>query len=173
MRKTVAAVLGVVAVATVVTTAYAMTVTYSPETGGWSGKGDVQTAFGWNNKLMQQNHNSITFEYEALTEVSFECEWWTGPAHNKSYHSNTFSETYGVSGAVGNQDRPTGQWTGWFLSPVSGDEGDAEASAQCPGNDGGGGDNSGVKTIIEGTIVTTPLGGGLYAVFNGDRRLLQ
>ena len=32
---------------------------------GWVGKGEVQSAYGWNNKAMQNNVGGVTFVYEA------------------------------------------------------------------------------------------------------------
>src|SRR5918999_3996182 len=57
------------------TTAYAA-VTFDPTTGqGFVGKGDVQLAFGWNNKQLQTNAAGVSFEFEsvAVTEVSWVC----------------------------------------------------------------------------------------------------
>lgn len=46
-------------------------VTFDPATGtGFIGKGDVQTALGWNNKALQtaEANGGIAFTYKAVTE---------------------------------------------------------------------------------------------------------
>jgi hypothetical protein len=165
-------ILAAAGIALATTTAFAI-VSFDPATGtGWVGKGDVQTAFGWNNAAMQQRHTQITFEYDNLTQHTFECEWWTGPARNRQYHSTTTTETTGVQGVLASDSRRTGQWTGWHLTGYVTSGGSGNFTPDCNGNGEGDG-NSGEKTLIEGSLTSTPLGGGLYAVYNGDRRALQ
>jgi len=38
-----------------------ISVSYFPETGGFVGKGDVQTALGWNNAQLQTNASAVKF----------------------------------------------------------------------------------------------------------------
>jgi hypothetical protein len=55
--------------------AYA-TITFDGVTGvGFVGKGDVQYTFGWNNKGLQDNADSVKFQATStdVTEVSWEC----------------------------------------------------------------------------------------------------
>lgn len=158
----------IAAIAVTASAAYAI-VTYNPATGGWAGKGDVQTAFGWNNKVMQNNHQAITFEYDATVGYSFECEWYTGPDHNRTYHLQEKTVTFGVAGTIADTDRKTGQWTGWFLGAIVGDVGEATepVDSDC------GAEGNGMKSIVEGSVQPLSSGGGLFAVFTGDRRQIQ
>ena len=49
-------------------------VTFDPETGeGFVGKGDVQLAFNWNNKQLQQNATGVSFTYEETASYTFVC----------------------------------------------------------------------------------------------------
>jgi len=45
---------------------------------GFVGKGEVQTAFGWNNKAVQTNADAVNFQVETVTENSWVCSR-TGP----------------------------------------------------------------------------------------------
>ena len=40
---------------------------------GFVGKGEVQTAFGWNNKVVQTNAGGVDFQVEMVTENSWVC----------------------------------------------------------------------------------------------------
>lgn len=134
------------------------------------GKGEVQELLGFNNKQMQDAHDSVSFVYVAETEVSFACEWWTGPQHNRSYHTNTKVVTTGVDAAVASASRKTGQWTGWNLLaglPTGGSAGSAVVSdADC------GAEGNGMKSVVEGSVEVGETAGGLYAVYDGARYLL-
>jgi hypothetical protein len=166
-----AVVLSTAAIVLAATSAFA-TVIFDPASGtGWVGKGDVQMAYGWNNKTMQANHTAITFEYDATTHYEWVCEWTTNEGKKgEKTHSQARTTTVGVAGQVGNRDRMTGQWTGWFLtgytSSAAGSSEDFEPT--CPGNDEGDG-GSGEKTVVEGSLVATPMGQGLYVAFSGVR----
>jgi hypothetical protein len=173
MRKSVAAVLGVVAVAAVVTTAYAAVI-FDPASGtGWVGKGDVQSPFGLNNKGMQAVHTAVTFEYDDTTLYTWACEWHTGPDHNIKHHEQDRKRTRGVQGVVGSDSRKTGQWTGWHLTGFDSSNGDGgDFTPDCPGNEEGGG-SSGAKVVVAGSLQSSSNGGGLFAVLNGVRHQIQ
>jgi hypothetical protein len=58
----------------VVTAGAAFGYTLDPATGtGFVGKGEVQTAFGWNNNQLQQRADTVSFEVEKVTENSWVC----------------------------------------------------------------------------------------------------
>ena len=132
------------------------------------GKGEVQELLGVNNATMQQLHTSVVFEYDVMTEVSFACEWWTGPQRNRTYHTNTKTETVAITAEVASTSRKTGQWTGWTLThglPTAG--GAVEVTdADC------GAEGNGMKSVVEGSVITGATTGGLYAVVEGQRYLL-
>ena len=136
---------------------------------GWVGKGDVQTAFAWNNKVMQDRHTQVSFQYDNSVTYTFACEWTTGEGtRGEKQHVQTKTVTTGVQAAVGSLDRKTGQWTGWFLSGIP--SGGAVAEPDCSGNEAGDG-FSGEKTVVEGSLVILSQGGGLYAVFRRNNWL--
>jgi hypothetical protein len=69
---------GVVAALTVAGSA-AATVTFNRYGTGFVGKGDVQTAFGWNNAQFQRNASGITFTYaNDLIEAQTCWQWQNG-----------------------------------------------------------------------------------------------
>jgi hypothetical protein len=58
------------------TTAFA-DVTFNSQSGmGFVGKGDVQSAFGWNNAELQQNYTNVTFTF--MTEVTYSATCTSG-----------------------------------------------------------------------------------------------
>jgi hypothetical protein len=107
------------ALAAVATVAMA-TVIFNTDGTGWVGKGDVQTAFAWNNSAMQKKHTSISFEFEDTAGWTAICTWTTGPdnpnANENGQQTHTIKRTRtGLMDAVLSTDRKTGQYTGWTL----------------------------------------------------------
>jgi len=168
------AVLSLAAVASFATAAYAA-VTFDTNTGmGWVGKGDVQTVFGWANRTMQANHTQVTFEYEQTAVYGFDCEWYTG-SRNVRRHEISVTRAFQVGASILSDSRRTGQWTGWHLNGFSSGAPGAlpdESTLSCNGNPEGDG-YSGEKTVVAGSVELQSASGGLYAVFGGDKRLLQ
>ena len=149
-------------------------VEWTPESGGFVGKGDVQSAFGWNGPGMTANAEAITFVYETTGGFSFECEWWTGPTHNRTYHTNTKTLELDVNAVVTGTRRLNGQaavFTGWNLDAI----GEIDAIDGGPVDSDCGAEGNGMKSIVPGSIesLSGSGAGALYAVFNGERRLLQ
>ena len=144
---------------------------WTPESGGFVGKGDVQSAFGWNNAGMQANSPAVTFVYEATGGYSFECEWWTGPDHNRRHHTNTKTAEMDVNAVITGTRRTTGQFTGWNLDPL----GDVAAAVDYPSDSDCGAVGNEMKSIVPGSIepLSESSGGALYAVHNGVRQLLK
>ena len=140
--------------------------TASAYTPTFVGKGEVQEAFGWNNHTMQANHTAVGFVYESTTVYTFECEWWTGPARNRTYHSNTKTVTTGVDEAVASLSRKTGQWTGWSIVLPEASAAVEPTDADC------GSEGNGMKSIVDGSVRAASGGGGLYAVYGEHRHLL-
>jgi len=135
---------------------------------GFVGKGEVQTAFNWNNKVLQQNASGVSFSYNTTDTYDAVCTWVTGEGtrgertHNISHTSSTQ-----VSSAVAYDARVRNQITGFTLKgfgattetgtvPVVGEP--------CPGNEG----TDGTWTSVTKTGST----GGLYATFGGVSVLL-
>lgn len=140
---------------------------------GWVGKGDVQTAFGYNNKAMQNAHQNITFDLDMEVDGgSYVCEWTTEPEHNRRTHDVTRRITGGLSATLADADRRTGQYTGWHIvggsiTETSGEGGAMKAVGDdCLGN----GTDGTVVEVTEGTGVGS---GGLYAKHGTRRELIQ
>lgn len=110
----------VAVVATVAAAAAFAAVTFEPVSGsGFVGKGDVQLAFGWNNKQLQDNASFVTFSTEQTTQYSVTCEWETITGGKESKvipHAVTIKKSRNVQGAV-NADPRVGksQFTGFNL----------------------------------------------------------
>jgi len=136
---------------------------------GWVGKGEVQSAYAWNNQAMQQNVSGVTFVYDASATYEVVCEFDNPGGH----HVITQRKSTDVNATIGSEARKNsngkdGPMTGWYLTgfgttTTSGGEVPAVGDG-CPGNSG-----LGAVTSVEQTSAGD---GGLYAVWNGQRRLL-
>jgi opacity protein-like surface antigen len=169
-----------VALATISSAAYAA-VTFDPETGaGWVGKGDVQTAFGWNNATMQSRHLGVTFGVDSTVSYDVTCEWETvtGGKNSKTItHNVTNHKNISSSAAVDSASRKTGQYTGWFLNGYEDgglDDVDLpEVGDSCP-QGGSASDNDPPENDAVVTAVSNVLGGGgtLTAYWGTDSRVI-
>ena len=140
---------------------------------GWVGKGEVQSVFGWNNKTMQDNYPSVTFVYDSTATYRVTCAFSTPGAHSTD-HEIHFTKATDINATVGSTARKNSQgkdgpMTGWYLTgygTTTTDDGNVPAVGDgCPGNSG-----LGAVTAVEQTGAGAD--GGLYAVWNGQRRLL-
>ncbi|MCW3996493.1 MAG: hypothetical protein NWE98_10160 [Candidatus Bathyarchaeota archaeon] len=102
-------------------------VTFDPATGtGFVGKGDVQLAFGWNNKALQDNALGVTFTYVAINEYLVTEVWATGNPANPwtlQSHTATVALSNSMSSALDGsprQEKGQKQFTGFILSGISG-----------------------------------------------------
>jgi hypothetical protein len=109
-------------------TAFA-SVTYDPSTGaGFVGKGDVQTAFGWNNATLQKNAGSVTFTYATKATYDVTCEWNTYTNGNVNHevktihHENTEGLTIASTAVFASSTRTNrnGDVTGFNLLGYAG-----------------------------------------------------
>jgi hypothetical protein len=118
LAKTLARIsLGVAACVAATFTAYAA-VTFNPATGtGFVGKGDVQLAFGWNNKQLQDNAGSVAFQAfsETVTEVS-----WVCTKDNDNTQVRRRTTTTSVQGVLASIARERNQVTGFILDGYDG-----------------------------------------------------
>lgn len=145
----------------------AATVTFDPSSGnGFVGKGDVQTAFGWNNATAQAQANNVSFSMSQVTSTDYAvtCEWDTGTIHlvhhvQTTQHSVSDTLAYDVTKA--NRSNPQGSLTGYNLTGLgtgtttpSGDPIPA-VGEDCPGN-------SGLGPITDVEIASSSSVGGLY-----------
>jgi hypothetical protein len=131
MRKTRYASMVALALASVMilSTAALGAVTFDPETGeGFVGKGDVQLAFEWNNKALQDNAADVSFTYEEVGEYTVVCDGHSNPARNPSTFNN---RELGLEAEVDYDKRRNrqDQITGFILTGL----GDETVSGQaCP-----------------------------------------
>lgn len=88
--KAVKMLIGVAVCLAVVGMAYAAVVV-DDEGVGFVGKGDVQSLFGWNNAELQANAGAVDFWFSTSGQWEWECEWWTGPDHNRKRHTTDHS----------------------------------------------------------------------------------
>jgi hypothetical protein len=72
---------------------------------GWVGKGEVQSAYGWNNKAMQDNVGGVTFVYDSTATYEVVCEF----DNNGGHHVVTNKKHTGVNVTVGS-DAQQQQW---------------------------------------------------------------
>ncbi len=138
-------------------------VTFDADTGtGFVGKGDVQLAFGWNNKQLQDNAAGVRFSVSATStvETTWTCDKDTGPQTNE--RNNTITTT--TQGVLASVTRDRNQVTGFTLlnydgTPSETKEREGPEVGSCPTG----------WTAID--LVSTPGGstsGGLTATFNGQ-----
>lgn len=93
-------------------------VTFDPATGeGFVGKGDVQTAFTWNNQQLQGNASGLSFTYESEATYEAECTWTTGEG-KKGQKTHTVSQKKKTSleSAVVYEARAKNQINGFKLT---------------------------------------------------------
>jgi len=145
-------------------------VTFDPQTGtGFVGKGDVQTAFGWNNPQFQNNYSGVTFTFTAEEEYAAVCTFVTGEGtRGEKTHNVRHTRSIDVLGTLAYDARQRNQITGFNLTGFSSrvtEGGSVPAvGGACMGNPG----HEGTWSSVEQT------GGamGLYAVHNSVSRLI-
>ena len=131
MRNVIWGAIAATAAVILTATAAGAAVTFDPDTGtGFVGKGDVQTALGWNNKTLQtaEANGAIEFTYNAVT--SQETSWDCYNENNGHTQERTRSTTTTVTGVTAHTARERNQITGFYL------DGYAEGSSQDTETDG-------------------------------------
>jgi hypothetical protein len=142
----------------VVSTAAFASVSYNPASGGFVGKGDVQTLLGLNNPKMNAAASGVTFSWDVSASYTFTCSWVTGEGtRGEKTHFVDHKTSYAVHDAVARDLRknPNDNLTGFNLYPISGDGSDTPNLA-CPGSDGNG------ATIVDGSVSQTSVSAGLF-----------
>ncbi|MGE5562177.1 MAG: hypothetical protein ACM3ZV_02590 [Bacillota bacterium] len=162
-----------------VSTAALASVTYDENGYGFVGKGDVQLAFGWNNKAAQDNAKSVSFSIESDDTYDVTCEWTTttgGKFPQVIPHAVTNHKSSSVASAISYDARLKNQYTGYTLNGitstvVTGTAVPAVGDA-CPP---GGGEALPDPSLNDGVITAVDLvssTGGLYVTYNGTKVLL-
>jgi hypothetical protein len=139
---------------------------------GFAAKGDVQSAFGWNNAKLQSNASGVTFSYNATETYEGVCEWTTGEnsPNGAKTHTVTHGTSTSVNSAVSYQARTNSQGvitgfnlTGFGTTTHSGADVPV-VGGPCPGNPGTG--------AIYTSVTKTGSTGGLYAIYGGNSVLI-
>lgn len=131
-------------------------VTLNSDGTGFVGKGDVQLAYGFNNKQLQDNEGKFQFRVNSVEETTWLCR------HNTNVNAadQERSVTTTTQGLVSSTERVKNQITGFNLLGYSGTPNvttDGSALHSCGAN----------RTYIEGSDETTPVSGGLQVSING------
>ena len=145
--------------------------TFDPASGnGFVGKGDVQLAYGWNNKQLQDNAGGVGFTYQAQEQYKYDCTFTVEVGRDKVREPRTQNrgKDTSLNALVQYDARTQKQITGFTLIgletttttggevPVNGDS--------CPGGPFDDGAISNVE-LVSST-------GGLYVDFGGNAVLL-
>jgi hypothetical protein len=124
-----------------IATAAMAAVDFDPDTGaGFVGKGEVQEAFGWNNRQLQANADDVQFRVssEVVTEVSWTCT----NTNNQNVQERERTTTTSLQGVLDSTTRERNQVTGFILEGYDGDPttGDPETEGpqlnSCPQGQG-------------------------------------
>ena len=116
MKKLYAAILVALAAMVLAAVPAFAAVTFDPNTGiGFAGKGDVQTALGWNNQQLQQNADQVQFQAINVSEQTWEC---TNPNNE---HIQQRLDTTTQQQVVDSTARVKNQVTGFNLNGYTGE----------------------------------------------------
>lgn len=85
---------------------------------GFVGKGEVQTALGWNNKALQDNAGSL--EFALVSTVVTEVSWTCTNSNNENTQERERTTTTSTQGVVSAVSRERNQITGFTLTGFKG-----------------------------------------------------
>ena len=110
-----------VAIAALMSTAVNASVTGDAGSGWFVGKGDVQSAFGWNNATLQDEWTAgeISFHYDSSADYDVTCEWDTVNKKQTINHLVTSHISRGLNATLAATGRQKNQITG-FNVPAAG-----------------------------------------------------
>ncbi|MBM7095402.1 hypothetical protein JSY36_06530 [Bacillus sp. H-16] len=107
---------------------------------GFVGKGDVQSALGYNNSQLQQNADKLEFTYQSVDTYEITVEWTTGEGtRGEKTHTVEHKRTSTFSSDVDYDTRKAKQVTGFYLEGFANEttEGNIpEVGDEFPGNSG-------------------------------------
>jgi len=142
-------------------------VSFDPDNGtGFVGKGDIQTAFGWNNAQLQQNAEDVSFSTVKTATYDVVCQWVTGEGtRGEKTHQVTQEETTEVNSDVVHKTRtnPQSAVTGFQLTGF----GDTTTSGDVPSV----GDSclgEGAEGTVQSVNLVSESGVTLIASFGGN-----
>ena len=146
--------------------------TLNPDGTGFVGKGEVQTAFGWNNQALQANADAVNFYVSTTTES--ETTWTcsrTTPAGGEIVQERSNTTTTEAQGLLDSTTRDKKQVTGFLIEGPDGEltteivDQDGPAIGSCPAGQSGFSFDGNEET-------TTTTEAALYAKWNGTSELL-
>jgi hypothetical protein len=141
-------------------------VTFDPITGeGFVGKGDVQLAYGWNNKALQ--HNADDVDFRANSVVVTEVSWICTNSNNENTQERERTTTTSIAGVVSSVARVKNQITGFNLTGYSGTPTESSTTEGNPLNSCPSGPWS-LTTPAGDPEVVSSTGGGLEVSIDGD-----
>jgi hypothetical protein len=139
---------------------------------GFVGKGDVQSAFGWNNARLQANASGVSFSYDAIDTFSAVCTFVTGEGtRGEKTHDVTLPRHAEISSDIHYHARSHKQIDGFILTGL----GETTASGTAPAQGAACvASQDGIAHDGTWTSVTlTSSSGGLSVSYGGTSVLLQ
>lgn len=132
---------------------------------GFVGKGDVQLAFGWTNKQLQDNAAAVTFTYEVEESYHFDCTFTqlVGRDRTPTPQTTTRGGSASVSSDVAFTARTGKQITGFTLKGFPDPIFDGDAPAEGGYCSGGPLDDGVISNVVLNSST-----GGLFVNFGGD-----
>jgi hypothetical protein len=131
--------------------------TLNPDGTGFVGKGEVQTAFGWNNNQLQQRAGTVGFEAVTVTERSWVCT----NANNEMVQERERTTT--TTGVLNSIARERNQITGFNLLGFTSSSSTTEGPPlnTCPSGPWSLTQEAGDPVLISSELyATTTFGGG-------------
>jgi len=147
-------------------------VTFDAGTGqGFVGKGDVQTALGWNNSKLQANAAAVSFTYDATDTYAAVCTWTTGAGtRGEKTHNVSIPRHSRVESAVAYDARTHKQIDGFILTGFGATtvEGTVPVvGGACVSEEGNGNDGTWTAVTLQDST------GALYVNYGGASVALQ
>lgn len=144
-------------------------VNIDPATGqGFVGKGDVQTAFSWNNNKLQSSATGVAFRYDTEQHYSATCTWTTGEGtKGERTHNVDHATSSTVNSEIVYDARTHKQIDGFTLTGFGSVTETGEVpvvGGPCMGNER----HDGTWSAVTETGSTS----GLYVVYNGQAVLI-
>jgi hypothetical protein len=158
MKRTIRGLAVAIAATIVLTVGALAAVDVDFETGeGFVGKGDVQTALGWNNPTLQRDADDLRFRINSVQETTWLCYHTENPNAADQERSTEVS----IQGVLSHTERLRNQITGFGIDGFDGDpiiDTDGGAVNSCPNPN---------RAYLEGSTETGDPSGGLQVSGDG------
>lgn len=120
--------------------------------------------------MLQKQAKTVGFKYVGVETYEAECEWWTGPTHNRKRHTVNRTETSAVNGTIEYETRQRNQINGFILGGYLGDPtvtGEApEVGDSCIGGGTGATFTSVEMVSSSGSLYVTTLEGNSSVIWS-------